>query len=115
MARLLVHWVINSISLLVVGALFRKIEVKDFGSAMIAVLVIGAFNVVLGPVLQLLALPATILTLGLFALCVNAFLFWAAGSMLRGFRVEGCFAALFGSVVYSVLTTALSQLVLHGT
>ncbi len=108
--NMLLHWVVNALALLVVGALFKNIRVKGFGSALLGVLVIGILNVFLGPVLQFLALPVTFLTLGLFALVINSVLFWIAGSVLEGFAVEGCFAAFFGSLVYSLLTTLAGRL-----
>jgi putative membrane protein len=61
-------------------------------------------------VLHILALPVTFLTLGLFALVINAFLFWLAGNLLSGFVVEGFFAAFFGAIVYSILTTVMTNL-----
>src|SRR5262249_3855561 len=90
---------------------FRNIKVKGFGSAMLAVLVIGALNTFLGPILQFLGFPLTLLTLGLFALVINAFLFWAAAAMLSGFDVEGPFSAFFGSIVYSIISALLTILV----
>ena len=77
---------------------------KSFGSAMIAAFVIGLFNVVLRPILVVLTLPVTILTLGLFLFVINALMFWAAASVLgSSFQVHGFAAALIGSLIYTVL------------
>lgn len=70
---------------------------------MVAALVMGLFNAVLRPILVLLTLPVTVLTLGLFLFVINALLFWAAASVLEGFQVQGFGAALIGSLAYSVL------------
>lgn len=107
--QLLLQWVVNAVALLVVAALFKNVKLKGFGSALLAALVIGVLNVFLGTILHFLALPVTFLTLGLFALVINAFLFWLAGSVLPGFEVDGCFSAFFGAIVYSILTTILSN------
>ena len=108
--NLLLQWVVNAVALLVVAAIFKNIKLKGFGSALLAALVIGILNVFLGTFLQILALPVTFLTLGLFALVINAFLFWLAGNLLSGFEVEGAFSAFFGAIVYSILTTVISNL-----
>lgn len=108
--QLLLQWVVNAVALLVVAALFKNIRLNGFGSALVAALVIGVLNVFLGTVLHFLALPVTFLTLGLFALAINAFLFWLAGRLLAGFRVDGCFSAFFGAIVYSILTTVMTNL-----
>ena len=104
------QWVVNALALLLVAALFKNVKLKGFGSALLAALVIGILNVFLGTFLQFLALPVTFLTLGLFALVINAFLFWLAGNLLSGFVVEGFFAAFFGAIVYSILTTVMTNL-----
>jgi len=82
--------------------LFTGVQVMGFGSAMIAALVLGLFNTLLRPILVLLTLPVTLLTLGLFLFVINALLFYFAASLLDGFRVNGFVAALIGSVLYSL-------------
>ena len=76
----LLIWLLCAAALMLVGQLFQGVWVKSFGSALLASLVIGLINAFLGPILHLLAIPITILTLGLFSLCVNGFLFWIAGA-----------------------------------
>ena len=78
-------------------------QVESFGSALIAAFVIGLFNAVLRPVLVILTLPVTIVTVGLFLFVINALMFWAAASVLSGFHVSGFGAALLGSLIYSLL------------
>ena len=101
--RLLLKWLLSAASLLFVAYIYSGVEVKSFTSALIAAFVIGLFNVVLRPVLVVLTLPVTIVTVGLFLFVINALMFWAAASMLDGFQVAGFGAALLGSLMYSVI------------
>ena len=101
--KLLLKWLLSAISLLLVAYLYSGVEVKSFSSALIAAFVIGLFNVVLRPVLVVLTLPVTVVTLGLFLFIINALMFWAAAAVLDGFHVAGFVAALVGSLIYSVL------------
>jgi putative membrane protein len=110
---LLLRWLLYAAALMLVSRIFRGVLVKGFGSALLASLVIGLINVFLKPILQILALPVTLLTLGLFALVVNGFLFWLAGKMLRGYEVRGGCAAIGGAVVYTLLCRGIDRLVDH--
>lgn len=101
--RLLFKWLLSAASLLFVAYVYSGVQVESFTSALIAAFVIGLFNVVLRPVLVVLTLPVTIVTVGLFLFFINALMFWAAASVLDGFQVTGFGAALLGSLIYSVL------------
>ncbi|MBY0410726.1 MAG: phage holin family protein [Burkholderiaceae bacterium] len=101
--KLLLKWLLSAVSLLLVAYLYSGVEVNSFSSALIAAFVIGLFNVVLRPVLVVLTLPVTVVTLGLFLFIINALMFWAAAGVLDGFHVAGFVAALVGSLIYSVL------------
>jgi len=101
--RLLLKWLLSAASLLFVAYIYSGVEVKSFTSALIAAFVIGLFNVVLRPVLVVLTLPITIVTVGLFLFVINALMFWAAAGVLDGFHVNGFMAALLGSLIYSAL------------
>jgi len=101
--RLLFKWLLSAASLLFVAYVYSGVQVESFTSALIAAFVIGLFNVVLRPVLVVLTLPVTIVTVGLFLFVINALMFWAAASVLDGFQVSGFGAALLGSLIYSVL------------
>lgn len=103
MLKLILKWLLSASALLFVAYLYSGVEVRSFGAAMIAALVIGLFNIVLRPVLVLLTLPVTVVTLGLFLFVINALMFWAAASVLDGFQVRGFVAALIGSLIYSVI------------
>ncbi|HXT04251.1 MAG TPA: phage holin family protein, partial [Casimicrobiaceae bacterium] len=82
--------------------------------ALIAALVLGLINTLVRPILVLLTLPVTLLTLGLFILVINGLLFWLVGSFVRGFTVGGFWAGVFGAIVYSIISWALSSLILRG-
>ena len=101
--KLLAKWLLSACALLFVAYIYGGVQVQSFPSALLAAFVIGLFNVVLRPLLVLLTLPVTIVTLGLFLCVINALMFWAAASVLDGFHVTGFGAALLGSLIYSVL------------
>ncbi|MCW5660998.1 MAG: phage holin family protein [Burkholderiaceae bacterium] len=100
--KLLVRWLLLAAALLLVAHLYAGVQVASFGSAMIAALVLGLLNTLVRPLLVLLTLPVTLLTLGLFLFVINALMFWAAASILDGFSVTGFPAALIGSLIYSL-------------
>jgi putative membrane protein len=112
--KLLAQWFVSAAALLLVAYLYSGVQVDSFGSALIAAFVIGLFNAVLRPVLVLLTLPVTIVTIGLFLFVINALMFWSAAGVLGGFHVSGFGAALLGSLLYSVIglviDSALSRL-----
>ena len=101
--KLILKWLLSAAALLAVAYIYPGVVVGSFGSAMIAALVIGLFNMVLRPVLVLLTLSVTLITLGLFLFVINALMFWAASGVLAGFHVQGFGAALLGSLIYSAL------------
>lgn len=101
--KTLLTWLLAACALLLVAYLYPGVQVQSFTSALIAAFVIGLFNMVLRPVLVVLTLPVTLVTLGLFLFVINALLFWAAASVLEGFHVNGFGAALLGSLIYSAI------------
>jgi putative membrane protein len=103
MVKLLVKWLLLASALLFVAYVYNGVEVRSFDAAMAAAFVIGLLNTVVRPILVVLTLPVTVVTLGLFLFVINALMFWAAGSLLDGFNVRDFVAALVGSLVYSVL------------
>ena len=100
--KLIVRWLLLAAALLLVTHLYRGVTVDSFGSALLAAFVIGLFNTLVRPLLVLLTLPITLLTLGLFLFVINALMFWWAGSMFEGFKVPSFGAALIGSLIYSL-------------
>ena len=113
MIRLLIVWLINAVALIAVAYLMPGIAVSSFGAALVAALVLGLVNAIVRPILVLLTLPVTILTLGLFIFVLNGLLFWMVGSWLQGFEVAGFWPAVFGAIVFSIISWALSALVLR--
>jgi putative membrane protein len=111
--RILLVWLVNAIALIAVAYLMPSISVSSFTSALIAALVLGLVNAVIRPVLVLLTLPVTVITLGLFILVINALLFWLVGSILEGFHVQGFWGAFVGSILFSIVSWLLSTLVLR--
>lgn len=105
--KILARWMLLAAALLLVAYLYPGVTVKSFGSAMIASLVLGLLNAVVRPVLVLLTLPVTLVTLGLFLFVINALMFWAAASILDGFSVTGFGAALLGSLIYSACAVVI--------
>lgn len=103
MLKLIAKWLLSASALLFVAYVYSGVEVKTFGSAMLAALVIGLLNAVVRPVLVVLTLPVTVLTLGLFLFVINAIVFWAAAGILDGFGVRDFWAALLGSLIYTAL------------
>ncbi|WP_435816332.1 phage holin family protein [Achromobacter xylosoxidans] len=110
MALILV-WILNAVALLAVAYLLPGITVASFGSALIAALVLGLVNMLVKPVLVLLTLPITIVTLGLFLIVINALLFWFVGSVLKGFQVNGFWWAVGGAILYSIISALLTKLI----
>jgi len=101
--KLLSKWLLSAVALLAVAHLYSGVEVKSFSAALIAALVIGLFNTILRPILVVLTLPVTVLTLGLFLFVINALMFWSAAGILDGFHVQGFWAAMIGSLIYTLL------------
>ena len=116
--KLIVRWLLLAAALLLVAHLYRGISVASFEAALIAAFVIGLLNTLVRPVLVLLTLPVTLLTLGLFLFVINALMFWWAGSMFEGFKVPSFGAALIGSLIYSlcgmVIDVAMERLFRQG-
>jgi putative membrane protein len=96
-----------------VAYLLPGVSVAGFGTALIAALVLGLVNTVIRPLLILLTLPATILTLGLFIFVINGLLFWFVGSFIQGFVVAGFWWGVLGAIVYSIISWLLASLVLR--
>ena len=107
--KLLAKWLLSAAALLLVAYLYEGVEVRSFTAALIAAFVIGLLNTVVRPVLVVLTLPVTVITLGLFLFVINALLFWAAASLLDGFQVRNFVAALIGSLIYSLLTIVIES------
>jgi putative membrane protein len=112
--RILVRWCINALALLAVAYLYSGVRVEGIFAALAAALVLGLVNAVIRPILIVLTLPVTLLTMGLFIFVINALLFWLVAEVVKGFNVTGFMAALIGSLMYSVISLLVSWLVTDG-
>ena len=113
MLRLLLVWLINTVALIAVAYLLPGVRVATFAAALVAALVLGLVNAVVRPILILLTLPATVLTLGLFIFVINGLLFWFVGSFIQGFVVAGFWWGVLGAIVFSLISWLLAALVLR--
>ncbi|MEN3274241.1 MAG: putative rane protein [Massilia sp.] len=111
--RLLLTWLINAAALLALPYLMHSVSVTNVGTALIAALVLGLVNTLIRPLLVLLTLPVTVLSMGLFILVINALLFWMVSTWVEGFEVAGFWSAFLAAILYSVISWALSTLLLN--
>jgi putative membrane protein len=111
MVPLLIHWLLSAVSLLIVTYILPGIQVRGFGTALIAAIVIGLVNATLGLILKILTLPLTLLTFGLFLLVINALMLQLASSLVPGFFVTGFWSAFFGAIVLSLVSMILRSLI----
>jgi len=110
--RLLLVCLINALSLLAVPYVLPSVSVGSFYAALVTALLLGLVNTLIRPLLVLITLPISILTLGLFTLVINALLFWFVASFVEGFHVGGFWSAFWGAIVYSLISSAASWLLL---
>ena len=110
--RLLLTWIINAAALIALPYLMHSVSVSSFGAAMVAALVLGLVNTLIRPLLVLLTLPATLLSLGLFIFVINGLCFWLVAQWVNGFHVDGFMSAIGAALLYSVISWALSTLLL---
>jgi len=108
--RLVLVWLVNALALLALPYVFPGVKVDTFGAALIAALALGLINTLIRPLLILLTLPVTLLTLGLFIFVINGLLFWWVGSFVDGFHVSGFWSGFFGAIIYSIISWLLSAL-----
>ncbi|MGH7765872.1 MAG: phage holin family protein [Candidatus Binatia bacterium] len=108
---LIIHWLLSALSLLLVAHLVPGFQVRGFGTALIAAVVIGLVNATLGFVLKVLTLPLTIVTFGLFLFVINAIMLKLAAAVVPGFEVYGFLPALLGAIILSVISLILRSVV----
>lgn len=109
--KLLLIWFLNALALLTVAYVLPGIHIDGFSAALVAALILGLINTLLRPLLILLTLPVTVVTLGLFILVINGLLFWFAGSVLKGFEVSGFWVGVLGALLYSIFSSVLTMIV----
>ncbi len=106
---LLARWFINAFALLLLAYTLPGIAVSGLYAALVAALILGVINAVVRPVLIILTLPITIITLGLFTFVINGFLFWFAGTVVKGFEVQGFWAAMLGALIMTLVNAIVSS------
>jgi putative membrane protein len=111
--RLLLFWLINTVAIFALPHLLDSVQVDSFTTALTAALVLGLVNTLIRPVLILLTLPVTFLTLGLFVFVINGLMFWAVADLVSGFQVAGFGAAVLAAFVYSLLSWLLSAILIR--
>jgi putative membrane protein len=104
MLKLLARWALNALALMVLPSVLSSITVAGFVPALIAAVVIALLNALLRPILIILTLPVTILSLGIFALVINGLLFWAASGLVHGVHIASFSGAFWGALIYSLLS-----------
>lgn len=110
--KLLLVWLINAAALFALPYLFDSIRVDTFYTALIVALILSIINTIVRPILLVLTLPITVLTLGLFIFVLNGLLFWFVASFVKGFAIAGFWPAVFGAIVYSLISWVASALLL---
>lgn len=110
--KLLLVWFLNAVSLLAVAYLMPSIQVSGFGGALIAAAVIALVNILIRPILVILTLPVTVLTLGLFILVINGLLFLLVGNLLESLEVQSLWSGILGAILYSLISWGLAALLL---
>ena len=111
MRGLVVRWAVSALALYLTSEIVSGIEVRSLGALLMAAVMIGIINAFVRPIVLLLTLPLSVLTLGLFALVVNATMLWLASTLVPGFEVHGFWAALFGWLLLSLLTFTINVLI----
>ncbi len=107
--KLLIIWILNALALIAVASFVPGIHVDGFAAALVAAFLLGLVNTLIRPLLVLLTLPVTMLTLGLFIFAINGLLFLFVGSILRGFIVDSLWHGILGALLYSLFSWALSS------
>jgi putative membrane protein len=111
MKGILIRWIINALALILMSHVIKGVEVDHFFAAFVAAAVLGVINAVLRPIVLLLTLPITILTLGLFVFVINGLMLYIAGSVVKGFHVSGFWASVFGALFLSVISWIVNAFV----
>lgn len=113
MLRLLLVWLIHTVALLAVAYMMSSVQIASLSTALIAAALLGLANTVVRPILVLLTLPVTVLTLGLFLFVINGVIFLGIAHLVPGFQVAGLWAAILAAIVYSIISFLISALILR--
>lgn len=105
---IIIRWLVSALAVILVTRLVPGLDVDSFVTALLVALVLGFLNAILRPILVILTLPITVLTLGLFVLVINAGLFLLADRLIPGFTVSGFAPAFWGAIVFGLLGWAIN-------
>jgi putative membrane protein len=108
---LIINWFLSAIALYIVAHVVPGVMIADFGTALVAAIIVGLLNAIVKPILVVLTLPINFLTLGLFTFIINALVFMLAGSITPNFQVDGLGAGLIGSLLLTLISTVLHTLI----
>lgn len=108
MLNTILRWIVNAVLLMLIPYIVPGIEIKNFGTALVAALVLAFVNALIKPILILLTLPINLLTLGLFILVINALMFWLVSAIVKGFYISGFWPAFFAALVFSIFSLVLN-------
>lgn len=108
--KILLKWLLSAGALLLVATIYSGVQVQSYSSALWAVVVISLLNTLVRPILVVLTLPVTILTVGLFLFVVNGLMLWAASGLIGGLHVTGFWAAVWGGLLYALLGMVIESL-----
>jgi putative membrane protein len=111
MLRLLLHWLLSAIALLLTSRLVPGFEVQGLRAALIAALVIGLLNATIGLVLKIVTFPISILTFGLFLLVINGLMILVASDIVSGFHIYGFMPAVWGAAILALLGVLFKALI----
>jgi putative membrane protein len=111
MRGLVVRWLVSALALWLTSSIVRGIEIRGFASLLLAAAMIGIINAFVRPVVLVLTLPLSVVTLGLFVLVVNAAMLGLASAFVPGFEVHGFWAALWGWLLLSFFTFVINVLI----
>ena len=106
--KLILRWALNAVALMLIPELVSNVRVDSYTAALISAVLLGFVNAIIRPLLVLITLPITILTLGLFTLVINALMFWSVSGLVKGFVVPDFSTAFWGALAYSLLTWMVS-------
>lgn len=106
--KLALRWLLNALALMLLPEIIDDLRVESYTAALVTALLLGLINALIRPILILITLPITILTLGLFTLIINAFLFWGVAGLVGGVHVADFWTAFWSALVYSLLTSLVN-------
>lgn len=104
----ILRWLVNALVLMLLANILKGVEIESFYSALITALALGIVNALIRPLVILLTLPVNILTLGLFTLVINAFLFWFVSTFIKGFNIADPWSAFWGALLFSLFAILLN-------